>query len=112
VNEYIARQAADALEARVLAACPRFAPALERQRRRLLREFALKQEIGQAAHWYGWRRCLRDPRAVRSLLHLWAIRVLWGGPFDGWLRRHQFVRDGLNAEATSRVRQLLDVRKT
>jgi glycosyltransferase involved in cell wall biosynthesis len=107
VNDYIAERATHVLVERLLAARPSWFAALDAQRRRLEREFSIKHEIGQRSQWFGLRRCLRDPRAFKPLVQQILLRMLWGGPFDGLLRRRQLRRGVRDAEAEQRVWRLL-----
>jgi glycosyltransferase involved in cell wall biosynthesis len=107
VNDYIAEHATASLTRQITTQRPELAGALAACRTRLNLEFDLKREFRHSGHWFGVRRCLREPRGFKTLLRLHGTRLLSGGP-QRLLLQHYFFMQGSNDQAAcARVLGLL-----
>jgi glycosyltransferase involved in cell wall biosynthesis len=107
VNDYIAEHATDSLTRQVIAERPEYAPELSACRTRLNLEFDLKREFRQPQHWFGLRRCLRQPRGFKTLMRLHGTQLLAGGPQQVLLQHYFFMQGSNDSAARKRVLKLL-----
>ena len=108
VNEYIAQRATNALVRRVIEARPEFKVPITAQLERIRLEFDLKREYLEMRHWFGLRKCLRQPRGFKSLLRLFATRLALDSPLEVLLQRYLFSQGGNDPLARARVVTLVN----
>ena len=107
VNDYIVARATQALTRQIIAQRPELGPQLLACRERLNLEFDLKREFRRPSHWFGLRRCLREPRGFKALARLIGTQLLARGPQQVLLRRYFFLRVRNDDRARERVVALL-----
>ena len=107
VNDYIAERATNSLMRQIIAERPEYERELVACRTRLNLEFDLKREFRQPWHWFGLRRCLREPRGFKTLVRLHGTQLLAGGPQQVLLQHYFFMRGSNDSAARTRVLKLL-----
>lgn len=108
VNDYIAAQAADSLQRRILSTKPAYTTEIARQRERLDLQFELKRKYCKARHAFGVSLCLRHPRGITTWIRLHLEKALMVAGLAGAWQRLQFSWAANDAAGRLRVSRLLE----